>query len=582
MEFDLIAFGGTLAVGFAATAWLWWLLHTCGLLRTSPLSLADKQLGHVATMTVVAIGMGICLDSLSDDVADTQVLLPYQLVWGADADHKVATLYQVQSIPEPKHSCWHPTPLGRQVASMRLLSRYAVEDRERRVADWLEASTIASEPVYLTPPSGAKALFEPSLDDMRAIVKPAYYAAKAQVLTQSAFSDELGQIQQRLVFGRSLCWVGFMTFAAAVFAYACLALRYGWALYTWKPVTRAQSGTLFRRATLLFVAASMYTVGGFVFSEQEYEYDKRVFGYHYNTQVNSGKTSNQAINSFSVPVASGVSGIGEVASGLYLACHDAKGPSAIPRLTLYKWAKDRVEWRGSVPIDCKGCYPGPTDIESLARTAEHTFLVCESSSYNDPLGLATRPHRLFEIQLVGAEAESSASLTRCVRLNWQDRHDINIEGMLYLPDKATPAGTLFLVDRGRSGRSDIYSIRWPPEKAQDYAIPRMHGYISVVGAPAEWRTCSDLALSNDSVIGISTLDAGDGNVGPFGTMLYCFPRSSLAEGGQIRVEARPLWPGLKAEAICQTPWGYLIGTDDEAFGSIIRPLQRGDVDSILK
>jgi hypothetical protein len=582
MEFDLISFGGTLAVGFAATASLWWLLHTCGLLRTSPLSLADKQLGHVATMTVVAIGMGICLDSLSDEVADTQVLVPYKSVWGADADHKVATLYQVRSTSASPPSWWHPTPLGRQVARLKLLSRYAIGDRERLIADRLEACTIASERVYLTPPSDAQAIFSLSLDDMHAIVKPAYYAAKAKVLTQSTFSDELGQIQQRLVFGRSLCWVGFMTFIAASFAYIWLSLQHGWSLYARKPVTRAKSDTLCRRAALLFVAALMYTVGGFVFSEQEDEYDKRVFGYHYNTQASSGNTPAQSISGYSAQISPGVSGISEVASGLYLACHDAKGPSAIPRLTLYKWAEDHVDYRGSVPIDCKGCYPGPTDIESLSRTTENTILLCESSNYADPLGLATRPQRLFELQLEVTAVDANASLKRCVPLEWPDGLNINVEAMLYLPDRAAPAGTLFLADRGRSGRSTVYRISWPPDKAQGHVRPVEHGNISVAGVPAEWRACSDLALSDDSVMGIATLDAGDGKMGPFASMIYSFPRKALEKGGEIRAEARPLWLGLKAEAICPTPWGYLIGTDDEALGSIIRPLQRGDVASILR
>jgi hypothetical protein len=594
MNFELLSFGGTLAIGFAAVMLVWFAIWILGQVTRDPWTvLTEEKVTVVALLTVTSIASGICIESLSDSLAD-QTTVIYHTIWRSDHDHKIAVLF------EPKAGVWRPTMLGHQIAAAGMFARAAPDAVKKGIAQEVQelVRTGGAIRVGADDKHGRPTIRLASRDaniETLDLVRPAYYEGKAAVFREPGYAEELTRIQQRIDFGRSWCFLGaigaiiavaIILGVGAVVSFFCLVLTmrigllpFGLAILYWMelsqdprfrpaaigvwrmPASTRRSSTLSRSFIMLGVSIAMYFIGGSVYSHQEDELDKRVFGYHHSLlqtkEAAKGSADAEAVS------LNGVSGLTSLVGDCYLAVLDTKGENANPRLMVVDLGAKGLELR-RVELDASSCRQTPSDLESIVRVSRSSYLACESWSYQDPTTKAIRPHRLFELEVVRSDTVWRARVTRFYELAWGPGVKGNIEGLLF------HEGRVFLFDRGEGGTVAFYDLPWPPQGSP--VTPTKRGQWSVL--PPEpslpWRGCSDLVLVDDTLVGLATSDT-DRPFDPIGTWSFNVPVQALSSGENLRILAKPLWDGLKGEALCRTHDGrWLIGTDDEEFGGSVR------------
>lgn len=591
MNFELISFGGTLAIGFAGVLLLWTNLHLLGVRVPRPTKvLVEKNIAAMAVVSIMSIAMGICIESTSDALADDS--MPYRLIWGSDHEHKVGVLFRQDE------GAWQPTLLGQQVAAAGCFAR-EVPDKAKRAAALEVQDAVHAHRDLRVVSVGSKQHpgFQPSVGEPLAmidLVRPAYYAAKATVMRVSGHLDELTRIQQRLDFGRSLYLLGLLgsiLAIAAIFGLRAVLVPYclleffalgllplllvvgysvelgrdpAWRLYVRglaPEVTPARKWRRQRFLRLLATSAAMLVMGGMVYSHQEEEYDKRVFGYHLGLMRDAGvDTLASAPTSQTLQ---GISGLTRLVDDEFLAVLDTKGENQRARFVVVQLAPTgldvgAVEWVDSI------CDPAPSDLESIVHVSGSTYLACESWSFSDPSSGRTRPHRLLELD-VRRHRSWRVAVVRQVELVWPEETRVNIEAMVY------HQGRVYLFDRGEGGDVRYHDLHWPPPYSKVSPVERGRWRVLAEPVPKAWRGCSDLALVGDTMFGLATSDA-DTPYGSLATWSFQVPVTALAEAaGPRQIMAQPLWDGLKGEALSRTRDGrWLVGSDDEEFGGAVR------------
>lgn len=563
MEFELVSFGGTLAIGVLAVVVGWWSLHGVGICSASPLHVITK--GHQGVMvlvTIAAIAAGICIDSVADDIADKDSRLSLLAPFVDEDATRVAVMFGTK--PEEVPIVWRPKSLASEIVARRLFSRCATGDLHRRIARSVEDSVRRDEPIVQggkddkgDPLVGPTKEGEKNSVSMASLVKAVYHQAKPVVLRTSEYADELARIQQRIGFMSGLMVVG--SFGAAIAAIlAVVGVRQ-------RPRASPRSGrTRIPSLVVLLGSVACHGVGAYCFTEQEGEYDKRVFGYYLSlTDVDAPPKVELR----------GLSGLSSLGGRNWLAALDAKKTAEEPRLAVVAITENSTEVH-RCDLDLGSCSPPPADLECLTSLTASTHLACESTDYVDPQTKQRRPHRLFEFAVRSEFGVWRAHVVRHVALEWPEGTTVNIEGMLHLPPAANDTrGKVLLFDRGLGAPAAVFELAWPPGATsveRPRPLARMTLEVDGVASPVGWRACADVALDGEDLVGLSAFDPADAPLGPFATRSFRLPLAVLSRGGAVTVATQPLWSGLKGEALCAADREWLIGSDDEAFGSVVR------------
>lgn len=263
-----------------------------------------------------------------------------------------------------------------------------------------------------------------------------------------------------------------------------------------------------------------------------------------------------------------LSGLAWIEGDAFLAVHDAKAPdeAARPRVSLLElppggapsWAPLAVRWP-DMPSH---------DLESIARIpGTATYLLAESGNG----GSAFR--RLFVAQLDGR------ALTIREAAEWPvEVFDVEGTAVARLGER------LYLLFAERAHGENSTLIAWAPLSLD----PLRLGEVREVPFPnpmqpaAGARPVSALEVGPDGRVWAASAFDPDDDGGPFRSAVWEIGRFEAgADGeGELRLHDRPLrvaqLDGLKVEALAVQGAGpaarLVVGTDDEDFGGVIRPL----------
>lgn len=272
------------------------------------------------------------------------------------------------------------------------------------------------------------------------------------------------------------------------------------------------------------------------------------------------------------------SGMARFGDGALLVVSDAKGDSSHPRLGILTLAGKRPallpvavdDWKGDPSSDLEACCPVPGTPDE--------FLLAESGWFKGRFG------RIFRVRLAHDPARGWAAT---VLSSFQPfpmpeggttPGEDQVEGMAALP---APGGPLLVLGQ-RGGPGKPGRLVWGHLGPAGFER-RGEREFSLQGLIPEARSCGDLQIvpaggdAGWDVYSVASTDPGD--LGPF--------RSAVARIGRFRGERpvfEPLEPqvrweldGLKVESLAPTPAGvedspFCIGTDDEVYGGLWRPL----------
>ncbi len=262
-----------------------------------------------------------------------------------------------------------------------------------------------------------------------------------------------------------------------------------------------------------------------------------------------------------------------------LVVSDAKGDSPDPRVGILSLSgKAPVvlpvavdDWRGKPASDLEACCPVPG--------SPTEFLLAESGWFKNGGGrvfllkVSHDPDRGW-VGVVGAVCRPFPAPA-----DGSTSSSLQVEGMGAV---ATPEGRRLLVLGLRGGPEAAGRLVWGYLEGEDFRTLGQREF-SLHGEVPDGRSCGDLQLVADSdgyrILSVAATDPGD--LGPFRSAVCEVGRLTFSPSGpDIRTTApRVLWrlEGLKVEALAPSPRflegsTFCIGTDDEKYGGIFRPL----------
>jgi len=287
--------------------------------------------------------------------------------------------------------------------------------------------------------------------------------------------------------------------------------------------------------------------------------------------VGGGPARAQAIEEFS--------GMATFGPQALLVVSDAKGDSPDPRVGILSLAGKAPtvlpvqvdDWRGKPASDLEACCPVPG--------SPNEFLLAESGWFKKGGG------RIFRLKLTHDPDRGWIGVVTAVCRPFPVPRDgstpsaLQVEG---LGAVATPEGRLLVVLGLRGGPEAPGRLVWGDLEGEDFRALGQREF-SLHGEVPAGRSCGDLQLVAESdgyrVLSVAATDPGDR--GPFQSAVCEVGRLTLsASGPDFQATApRLLWrlDGLKVEALAPTPEclegsSFCIGTDDESYGGIFRPL----------
>jgi len=290
----------------------------------------------------------------------------------------------------------------------------------------------------------------------------------------------------------------------------------------------------------------------------------------------------------------GYSGMALVEKNIFLAVNDLKSHKSGSRVTILKiTAKNGIEHETVTVEGDNWNHPDgkPSDLEACTAIPGRPFefLLSESGKYKGRFG------RIFHIRL-NKVAEGKWRLFVLKALQIYD-HELDDDQSTYKGDQVEGISCfrdvnnrLILVYAERGGKSKegkkTARIIWGELDLDKYKFERHGTETLVTGTVLGGRDCSDLFLESENrsqiVWSVATIDEGD--IGPFKSVVYRAGDLTMDPGKnryQFESEPEPLiyWrlDGLKVEALAApaavvVKSGFSIGTDDEDFGGIWRPL----------
>lgn len=275
MNLDLSEFVGTLCIGGGIILGLAILIRAfVGVELVSIVERLDgKLLGNTFVLTMAAFALGMVAEDASDHYVDTDgQFLQKTLGFATESEIRTGVL------------------LGR---SGEIISR--ASDASAKEAEWQNLARAyanlglfsAQDPEFGTKieqaiKSKSKLIHSPDLNKLiRITVNGVYYQAKNTVYREDNYFKELGLIQNRIDFARSLSvlsvlfviiTIAFFFMAVAKIFYAKLLKREG--AFSKIPALTA-SATI-----LITVFIGVFLVARDAYAAEEAEFDRRVFGYY--------------------------------------------------------------------------------------------------------------------------------------------------------------------------------------------------------------------------------------------------------------------------------------------------------------
>ncbi len=264
-----------------------------------------------------------------------------------------------------------------------------------------------------------------------------------------------------------------------------------------------------------------------------------------------------------------LSGLAWIGGDDFLAGHDGKVPDEaerprISRLTLTGDARG-VVW-APVPVTWPEETGQPSDIESIAAIPGGGFLLAESGDDGSAY------HRIFHVVL---DADGAATVVEVV--DWPVEIG-NVEAIAIHP---VEDGLLFIYAERADGEAST-RIQWAPMTVG----PLTWGTFSSVIYPSPYeagpgeRPESDMTVAADGRIFVVSAEDTDDD-GPFSSEIWRVGDVVTGGAGSVQLLDAPelvaRMDTLKAESITfrvtddgETLW---VGTDDEDYGGILRPLR---------
>jgi len=268
---------------------------------------------------------------------------------------------------------------------------------------------------------------------------------------------------------------------------------------------------------------------------------------------------------------SGISGMAAIDDGVLLVVHDTKGDREGPRVGVIQFADSASPVYHPVSIDWSGYDWPSSDLESASQVPgeQGLFLLAESGYWKGRYG------RVFRMRLENDGGTWSGMVEGHYML---PEETDNIEGMAAV--RAEEETLLILAERGGSDKNPqcllrLFRIGGGTDELivmdeQEFAAP---GWTD----KARNRDCSDIMVDDMGKLWISSTD-DPGDNGPFRSIIYEAGAVNL-DGPLVTLlpvpEERWRLDGLKVEAIGPPMVGnsgITVGTDDEVYGGILRPL----------
>lgn len=290
----------------------------------------------------------------------------------------------------------------------------------------------------------------------------------------------------------------------------------------------------------------------------------------------------------------GYSGMTFVEKNTYLAVNDLKSHKSGSRVTIVKVTVKKGIEHESITIDNENWnHPDgrPSDLEACSAIPgrPYEFLMSESGKYKGRFG------RIFHVRL-NKETEGKWRLTVLKAMQIYD-HELDKDHSTYKGDQIEGTSCfrdsknrLILVYAERGGKSKegmkTARIIWGELDLSNYKFERHGDEQLVLSSVLGDRDSSDLFINHKDgtyiVWSVATIDEGD--MGPFKSAVYrggAFKIDTQSKKYRFVPETKPIihWhlDGVKVEALAAPASvvprsGFSIGTDDEDYGGIWRPL----------
>ncbi|MFO0828923.1 MAG: hypothetical protein U0572_12350 [Phycisphaerales bacterium] len=272
-----------------------------------------------------------------------------------------------------------------------------------------------------------------------------------------------------------------------------------------------------------------------------------------------------------------ISGLVEIGPDRLVVVHDVKPKAKSPALGLVR-VGPTAERNFYEPIAISPPVEPPlNDIEAIALVPPRNdvAVILESG------GAGTAQRAVLVEFAAHGDTWSARTIGAPVDLGHGDGSLTNIEALAVESASLDASTAVVLV----ADRSSVDATRRAEVVVQRFALDFAHGSAtsrgealrfafalpaSAPGEPTSWRACSDFLLEPDG--GMLVAAASDpGDVGPFASIVY---RVSGGTGATRTVEPVATIDGLKVEGLARVSGTTMlwIGSDDEAFGGVVRPI----------
>ena len=271
----------------------------------------------------------------------------------------------------------------------------------------------------------------------------------------------------------------------------------------------------------------------------------------------------------------GLSGMVALGGGRYLVVHDTKGDALDPRVSVLEASAEHAQRWWKLGVDWAGHEPA-SDLESICGVPGKAdeFLLCESNYWHGHYG------RLFHVRFDARRA--CITILHVLALPHLGN---DIEGCVCTTDAAGKLLVIVGERGGGQGHPGILHWGWLEWNQREL---RLSGSKTIAAPGFAWanpkdrRDCADLYLDGQRRLWcVATEDAGDS--GPFRSVIYRAATVDADSADPVRLIANPtaewICEGIKVEALgapLTDDEGLTIGTDDEDYPGMFRPLFRFD------
>lgn len=587
MGFDLKDFGATIIVGayvlFGADLIVYWLFG-----RNFSSAIIRKTRFDRTTLFAIATAASFAIGMLAEDLSSKFVdeIGPYQELGllTAEDDIRARALFG-------KNPCEKLRPLAREMARFHLISLYGgAKYSGDTVGTEFEKLILATDKLCIEPVSDANPVTPENLGKVASRI---YYEAKNRVFQEGNYYDEMRRIQIRVDFARSVAVVS-LAFGIIVTPIALLVrllplrrfVRFkavAWLFeLTQGGVFVGRNDAIRRTSGLIVLFLVFYWCGQLAFADEELEFDLRAFGYFKTLPIDTLVKRSTASAAMVDPVPfQGISGMAQLAEKEhFVVVHDTKSDRIFPRMGVISTGSFGLAYQ-PLAVEWMPSSEPSNDLESICNLPgrANEFLAAESGSDEN------KPLRMFHVALSRDGVRWTSLFKGIVEFPKSALHTPdNIEGLVCLPADKNKVMIIF-GERGGSAKNPKGKLIWglldvgahvlAVSGKADFSTPA-----SDWRDPATKRDIADMFVDETGTLWIvSTQDRGDD--GPFQSIIYRAGRVTKDRNRPVDLDLPPraIWrfDGIKVEAMAGPVIEdsvLSIGTDDENYGGIWRPLFR--------